>query len=115
MVFVAVSQDDCGQVVAILFEKVEIGNRNVHTERRFFRKAHPGVHDDHLIGVPDAHAVHPKFADAAKRNYFNFLHSDPIKPKLEYSTRKYTAIRAIPRRFGIALDRSKERTSRGSV
>ena len=74
MVFVAVRQDDRGQVVAIFLEKIEIRDRDIDTERRLLRKAHPGIDDDHLVGIADAHAVHPEFADTAERNYFNFVH-----------------------------------------
>ena len=73
VVFVAVREDDRGQVVAIFFEKIEIRNRYVDAIRRFLGKAHAGVDDDHLIGVPDAHAVHPEFADPAQGNYLNFI------------------------------------------
>ena len=78
MIFVSVSEDDRRQIVAVFFEKVEIGNRNIYAEWRFFGKSHTGVDNDHFVGVPDAHAVHPKFADAAERNYFNFIHYDVL-------------------------------------
>ena len=74
MVFVTVREDDRRQVVAILFEKIEIRNRDIDAVRRLFGKTHPGVDDDHLVAISDAHAVHPKFADAAKRNYFDLAH-----------------------------------------
>ena len=70
VVFVAVGEDDGGQVVAIFFEKIEIRYRNIDPKRRFLRKAHAGVDNDHLIGVSDAHAVHPKLADPTK--WYNF-------------------------------------------
>ena len=69
MVFVPVGEDQGGQVVAIFFEKIEIRDRDVDAIRRFFGKSHAGIDDDHLVAVPDAHAVHPELADAAKRYY----------------------------------------------
>ena len=78
VVFVAVSKDDRGQIVAIFFEKIEIRDGNVHAERRFFRKAHSGIDDYHFVLIPDAHAVHPKFADPAKRYDLNFAHNHDL-------------------------------------
>src|SRR2546421_6935095 len=74
VVLVPVGEDDRGQVVAVFFEKIKIGNRDVDAERRLFGKTHPGIDDDHLVGVADAHAVHPEFADAAERDYFYLIH-----------------------------------------
>ena len=74
VVFVAVREDDRGQIVAIFFEKIEIWNRDIDAKRRFLRKAHPGIDDYHLVAVPDSHAVHPKFADPAERDYFDLAH-----------------------------------------
>ena len=74
VVLVAVREDNGGQVVAVLFEKVEIRYRNVDAERRFLWKTHTGVDDDHLVAVPDTHAVHPELADPAKRYDFDLFH-----------------------------------------
>ena len=70
MVFVPVCQHQRRQVIAVFFKKIEIGNGNIDTEGRFLGKAHAGINNDHLIAVPDAHAVHPEFADAAERYDF---------------------------------------------
>ena len=82
VVFVAVGEDDRGEVIAIFFEKIEVGNGNVDTERRFLGKAHARVDDDHLVAEPDAHAVHPEFTDPAERYYFYLSHC-------KYLTLKY--------------------------
>ena len=68
MVFVSVGQDYRGDVVAILFEKIEVGNANVNTVGGLFGKSHARVQDEHLIPVSHSHAIHPKLADAAERN-----------------------------------------------
>ena len=79
MVFVTVCQDDRRQVISIFLEKVEIRYRNINTIRRFFGKAHTGIDDDHLVAVADSHAIHPEFADTAKRDYFNsFSHYELV-------------------------------------
>ena len=64
----------CGQVVAKFFEKIEIRDRDVDAVGRFLGKTHSGVDDDHLVAISDAHAVHPKFADAAQGYYFDLIH-----------------------------------------
>ena len=73
VVFVSVRQYQRGQITAKFFQKIEIRYRNINAVRSFFGKAHSRVNDDHLIAVTDAHAVHPEFADAAKRyNFYSF-------------------------------------------
>ena len=74
MIFVAVSQDKGSKVVAILFEKIEVGDRYVYSIRRLFRKPHPGIDDYHFVAVADAHAVHSELTDAAQRYYFYLFH-----------------------------------------
>src|ERR1044072_3790363 len=68
MIFVAVRQNDGGDVVAVLVEKTKVRNGNVDAVSRLFRKAHPGVENQHLIAVTNRHAVHSKLADAAEWN-----------------------------------------------
>lgn len=65
VVLMAVRQNDRRQVVSILFEEIEVRDGDVDTKRCFFRKTHSGIDDDHLITIPDAHAVHPEFTDTA--------------------------------------------------
>jgi hypothetical protein len=86
MVFVTVGENYCGDVVAILFEEVEIRNANVNAVSGLFRKAHSGVEDEHLILITHSHAIHPKLADTAERNdlydttHFSSLLYSPSKP-----------------------------------
>jgi hypothetical protein len=68
MIFVAVREHYRGDVVAILFEEFKVRNGDVNTIGRLFRKAHPGVEYQHLVAVPQSHAVHPKLADTAERD-----------------------------------------------
>src|SRR2546421_4697107 len=68
MVFVSVGQDDSGDVLAVLFEKLEIRNGNINAVRAFFRKSHARVEDEHLVLVAHGHTIHPKLADTAERN-----------------------------------------------
>lgn len=79
VVFVPVCEDYRRQVVSIFLEKIEIRYRNIDSVRRFFGKAHAGVHYDHLVAVPDAHAVHPELTDAAERYYFDLAHLNTVK------------------------------------
>jgi hypothetical protein len=72
MVFVPVREDQSGQFAAIFFQKIEIGNGNVHSVRRLFGKSHPGVNDNHFVAAANAHTIHPEFADAAERDDLYF-------------------------------------------
>jgi hypothetical protein len=68
MVFVPVSEDDGGDVLAILFEEIEVRNTNVNAIGRLFRKPHAGVEDNHFILVTHRHAIHSKLAYSTERN-----------------------------------------------
>jgi hypothetical protein len=70
----AMRQDDSRQIVTIFFEKIEVGDRNINAVRGLLRETHARINDDHLIAVPDAHAVHPKLADPAERYNFYLVH-----------------------------------------
>jgi hypothetical protein len=64
------SQNDSDDVLAILFEKIEVWDTNINAIGSLFRKAHARVEDEHFIPVSHSHAVHPKLADTAERNDF---------------------------------------------
>src|SRR6266536_2362327 len=68
MIFVPVGEDYRGDVVAVLFEEVEVGNVNIDAVGRLFRQTHAGIKDDHVIPVTHRHAIHPKLADTAERD-----------------------------------------------
>ena len=68
MIFVTVRQDDGGDVVAILFEEIEVRNGDIDAVGGFFRKAHAGVENEHLVAIAHSHAIHSKLADTAERN-----------------------------------------------
>jgi hypothetical protein len=65
---VSVGKNNGGNVIAILFEKIEVGNADVNAIGRLFGKTHAGVEDEHLILISHSHAIHSKLADAAERN-----------------------------------------------
>jgi hypothetical protein len=66
MIFVTVREDDGGDVVFVLVEKTKIRNRDIHAVGRFLGKAHPGVENQHLVAVPQSHAIHSKLADTTE-------------------------------------------------
>ena len=68
MVLVSVSKNYRSDVVAILFEKIEVGNANINPVGGLFGESHARVEDEHLISVSHSHAIHPKLADTAERN-----------------------------------------------
>ena len=115
VVFVAVRQDDRGQIVAIFFEKIEIRDRNIDAVRRFLGKSHAGVDDDHLIAVADAHAVHPELADAAERNYFDLFHliSPASSEFCSIAYAHFLGVRGVKSRFdGCKISRTRRKSFR---
>jgi len=68
VVFVPVSEDNGGDVLAILFKEIEVRNTNVDAIGRLFRKPHAGVEDNHLVLVTHRHAIHSKLAYSTERN-----------------------------------------------
>src|SRR5690606_27176429 len=78
MVFVAVREDDGGKVIAILFQKIEVRDRNIYAEGRLLRKSHPRIDNDHLVTVADPHTIHPEFANTSERDYLYFVHTQPL-------------------------------------
>jgi hypothetical protein len=68
VVFMTVSENYCSDVIAILFEKIEVRNTNVNAVSGLFGKTHARVKDEHLILVTHSHAIHPKLADTAEGN-----------------------------------------------
>src|SRR5215213_1732060 len=66
MIFVTMRQDYRGDVVAIFVKKPEVRDRHVDAVRGLFRKAHPGVENQHLVAVTHSHTIHSKLADTAE-------------------------------------------------
>src|SRR5215213_6848675 len=66
MIFVTMREDNCGDLVAILVQKPEIRYRDVYAVSGFFRKAHPGVENQHLVAETHSHTIHSKLADTAE-------------------------------------------------
>src|ERR1044071_3726126 len=70
VILVPMREDDGGDVVPVLFQKIEVRDANVNAVNTLFRKTHPGVNDDHLVVIPHSHTIHPKLADSAERDEF---------------------------------------------
>src|SRR6185369_9011830 len=68
VIFMAVREDDGGNVVLVLVEKTKIRNRHIDAVSRFLGKAHPGVENQHLVAVAQSHAIHSKLADTTERD-----------------------------------------------
>ena len=65
-----VRKDDRGDLVAILFEHLEIRNANIDAIDALFRKAHTRIDNDHLVAKAQQRAIHPKLADTAEGDDF---------------------------------------------
>src|SRR5947199_9460817 len=70
MIFMAVGENDRGDLVAILFDDFEIRNANIDAVDALCRKAHAGAKHEHLIAKPQQGTVHSESADAAEGHYY---------------------------------------------
>src|SRR5688500_18316654 len=68
VVLMTVRENDRGEVISVLFEKIKVGDTDVHPVNAFFRKPHSGVNDDHFIVIAHSHTIHPELADSAERD-----------------------------------------------
>src|SRR2546421_5129088 len=66
MVLVTVGKDNGGNVLAVFFENIEVGDADVDAIDALFGKAHARVDDEHLITAAHKGAIHPKLADTAE-------------------------------------------------
>ena len=73
VVFVAVGEEDCADLVAVLDEVADVGDDDVDAEELFFRKHQAGVDDDNVVAVLDHHAVHAELAQTAERYNSQFF------------------------------------------
>ncbi len=94
-VFVSVRQNQRGQIVGVLIQKIKIRNRNINSVRRFFGKTHSSVDNYHFISEANAHTIHSEFADSAQRYYFQFTHSF-IYPSLVKSNDEFNTFAVLP-------------------
>ena len=78
MIFVAVSQDQRGDLVPILINKGEIRYDYVDPVDIVLRESHACVNDDRFAATAHRHHVQSKFANTAQRNYFQFVISHKI-------------------------------------
>src|SRR5215471_13706502 len=70
MIFVAMGEDDGGNVFPVLLEDFEIGNANVYAIDALFGESHARVEHQHLVATAQQGTVHPELADAAEGNDF---------------------------------------------
>src|SRR6266404_6938969 len=66
MIFVSMGEDYRGDLVAILFEDLEIRNADIDPIDALFGKPHARVDNDHFVAITQQRAIHPKLADAAE-------------------------------------------------
>ncbi len=69
VVFVAVSEKESADVLAVLNEVGEIGGDEIDAEEFGFGKHHSGIDYDDVVAVAHRHHIHAKLADTAERNY----------------------------------------------
>src|SRR5688572_32832852 len=74
MVLVAVRENDSGNVIAIFFEDIEIGDADIDAVDALFGESHAGIDDDHLVTASHKRAIHPKLADTAERYDLEHTH-----------------------------------------
>jgi len=70
VIFVPMRKDDRGNLVAILFQDLEIRNADIDAIDALFGKAHARIDDYHLVAKAHQRAIHPKLADAAEGDDF---------------------------------------------
>jgi hypothetical protein len=73
VVLVTVGEEQAADHSAVFLEVVEIGGDDVNAEEFGIGEHHAGVDDDDVVAVADGHAVHAEFAEAAERDYLQFL------------------------------------------
>src|SRR5205807_8266285 len=74
MVFMAVSQDNAADLVAVVEQVGDVGNDDVHAQQFRFGKHQAGVHDHDVVAPANGHAVHSELAQPAQRHYMEFSH-----------------------------------------
>ena len=72
VIFVAVSQDDAANALAILDEIGDVGDNDVDAEKLGFGEHESGVDDENVVSPADGHAVHAEFAEAPEGDDLQF-------------------------------------------
>ena len=72
VIFVAVSEDDSANALAVLDEIGNVGNDDVDAEEFGFGEHESGVDDDDVVSPANGHAVHAEFAEAPEGNDLQF-------------------------------------------
>jgi hypothetical protein len=73
VVFVAVGEDDCADLVTVLEEVAYVGHDDVDAEELFFREHEAGIDDDDVIVEAKGEAIHAEFAESPQRYYLQFV------------------------------------------
>ena len=73
MIFMPVSQHNAADFIAVLQKVGDVRNNDINPEQLGFGKHQAGVNDDNVITVTHGHAVHSKFAKAAKGYKMEFM------------------------------------------
>ncbi len=73
VIFMAVRQDQCADLVAMLLQIREIGRDDVHAQQFRIGKHHAGVDDDDVVPVADGHRIHTELAQAAERDQLKLV------------------------------------------
>src|SRR5664280_1167009 len=66
VIFVAVGENNCAYMSAILDQVGNIGDDDVHAQQLGFREHEPGVNDDDVVAPANGHAIHAEFAESAE-------------------------------------------------
>ncbi len=72
VVFVAVSENDAADALAVFSEIGNVGDYDVDAEKFGFGEHESGVDDDDVVAPADGHAVHTELAQAPEGNYLQF-------------------------------------------
>jgi hypothetical protein len=73
MVLMTVGQDDCPDLLLVLFEEREVGHDEVDAQQFGIGKHHPAVHDDHVLAVANRRHVHAELAQTAEGDYLQLV------------------------------------------
>ena len=65
VIFVAVSEDDAADALAVLFEIGDVGDHDVDAEQFGFGEHESGIDDEDVVSPAHGHAVHTELAESA--------------------------------------------------
>src|SRR5258707_13537339 len=68
MIFVAVRQNDCANVLAILFQIRDVWNDQIDAQQLGLREHHAGIDHDEVVAVAKRHHVHAELTETTEGN-----------------------------------------------